>query len=78
LHCARLHDINESRYAVSQRSPGNRHDLVAERLGVSLKTVWRLIEQQKLDALVAAPKLYFIPQQSLDRYLERNAAGEKQ
>jgi excisionase family DNA binding protein len=64
--------------ALVQLKPGLSCAEVAERLGVSLKTVWRLIEQQKLDALVAAPKLYFIPQQSLDRYLERHAAGEKQ
>jgi excisionase family DNA binding protein len=63
--------------ALVQLKPGLSCAEVAERLGVSLKTVWRLIERQELDALVAGPKLYFVPQQSLDRYLERIAAGEK-
>ncbi len=63
--------------ALVQLKPGLSCAEVAERLGVSLKTVWRLIEQQELDALVAAPKLYFIPQQSFDRYLARKATGEK-
>lgn len=63
--------------ALVQLKPGLSCAEVAQRLGVSLKTVWRLIERQELDALVAAPKLYFVPEQSLERYIERIAAGEK-
>jgi excisionase family DNA binding protein len=63
--------------ALVQLKPGLTCAEVAERLGISLKTVWRLIERQQLDALVAGPRLYFVTQQSFDRYLERKAAGEK-
>jgi excisionase family DNA binding protein len=63
--------------ALVQLKPGLTCAEVAERLGISLKTVWRLIERQELDALVAGPRLYFVTQQSFDRYLERVAAGEK-
>ena len=41
----------------------------AERLGVSPKVVWRLVEQNLLDALVVNEKLWFIPQDSIDRYV---------
>ena len=63
--------------ALVQLKPGLSCAEVADWLGVSLKTVWRLIEQQELDALVAGPRLYFVPQQSFDRYLARKASGEK-
>lgn len=61
--------------ALLQIKPGLTCAEVAERLGVSLKTVWRLIESDKLDALKAGAKLYFVPEQSLVRYRER---GDKQ
>jgi excisionase family DNA binding protein len=63
--------------ALVQLKPGLTCAEVAERLGISLKTVWRLIERQELDALVAGPRLYFVTQQSFGRYLERVPAGEK-
>jgi excisionase family DNA binding protein len=57
--------------------PGLLVEDAAKRLGVSHKSVLRLIEGQKLDALKAGPKLYFIPEDSLQRYMERAPVGEK-
>lgn len=57
--------------------PGLLVEDAAKRLGMAHKTVLRLIESGKLDALKAAPKLYFIPEDSLQRYIERAAAGVK-
>jgi excisionase family DNA binding protein len=52
--------------------PGLLVEDAAKRLGVSHKFVLRLIEGQKLDALKAGPKLYFIPEDSLQRYIDRS------
>jgi excisionase family DNA binding protein len=52
--------------------PGLLVEDAAQRLGVSHKSALRLIESGKLDALKAGPKLYFIPEDSLQRYLDQS------
>lgn len=55
-------------------TPGMPVAEVAQKLGVSHKVVWRLVNQGYLDAFVVNSKLFYIIPASLDKYIAQRGA----